>query len=143
MADKIFASQEQSVYGNNVTPMYKSTPAVQTQNRANKSIQKNPNELLEDQMTLHKKGYRMTRSELQVIQHLNAELIGETNTANITLDRIYERFEVLIQEQRTTNVLLSQLTALHAQIAGIDINNLFDHAEGIREGAYGRVSRGE
>lgn len=59
-------------------------------------------------------------------------------------ERIHDRLESLILEQRTTNILLSQMVSMHKVVMGNEsqakINNT---SESIRSEAYNRVLNGE
>lgn len=59
-------------------------------------------------------------------------------------ERIHDRLESLILEQRTTNILLSQMVSMHKVVMGNEsqakINNT---SESIRSEAYHRVLNGE
>ena len=63
-----------------------------------------------------------------------------------TSERIHDRLDSLIVEQRTTNILLSQLVSMHSSVMMEDTLGRIDRekqAETIRMVAYDRVLRGE
>src|SRR5699024_9854122 len=63
-----------------------------------------------------------------------------------TSERIHDRLDSLIVEQRTTNILLSQLVSMHSSDMMEDTLGRIDRekqAETIRMVAYDRVLRGE
>lgn len=82
--------------------------------------------------------------EFQSINKSLDDLIQITGSSTTMDERIHDRLEAIALEQRTTNILLAKLVALHESVVvernGAQIQN---KSEGIRMDAYGRVLRGE
>lgn len=70
---------------------------------------------------------------------------GRTNDANLLMsERIHDRLESLSLEQRATNMLLSQLVAIHSAVMPDDQSQQINQdAENIRMNIYDRVLRAE
>lgn len=69
-----------------------------------------------------------------------------SNQIAVTGERIHDRLDTLIVEQRTTNILLAQLVSGHNSVMSDDPLDRIDRdkqAETIRFRAYDRVLRGE
>ena len=62
---------------------------------------------------------------------------------NIAISRIHDRFESSLLEQRTTNILLAEMVALHSSVLNLDPNMLAQQAEMHRMNAYNRSLNGE
>lgn len=67
-----------------------------------------------------------------------------SRTDRVISEQIHDRLETLIIEQKTTNLLLSELVAIHSSIIPKDEKReVQSHAENVRLNAYDRVLRGQ
>lgn len=81
--------------------------------------------------------------QIEVLQELTATHIHGTTQENITLERVHDRLESILLEQRTTNILLSRLIAVHESMLDVNEDEIHAKAESYRMNSYGRVYNGE
>lgn len=92
---------------------------------------------------------KQNRTLVREFQKVSSELESmskSTKTNTMTSERIHDRLDSLIVEQRTTNILLSQLVSMHNSVMSEDPIERLDRkefAESTRLNAYNRVLRGE
>lgn len=99
--------------------------------------------LMQDLMLSMPKQFKGFSHELNVLQELIATHIHETNQTTSTLERVHDRLESMLVEQRTTNILMTQLIALQESVLDVNHTEILAKAEEHRSEAYARVSNGE
>lgn len=118
------------------------TPTVLTQGGKRKPSHQMMQEMSESMIKQNKTLIRELKGMSEGIEDMS-------NSSKInarTSERIHDRLDSLIVEQRTTNILLSQLVSMHSSVMMEDTLGRIDRekqAETIRMVAYDRVLRGE
>lgn len=81
--------------------------------------------------------------ELKVLQELDVKSVDELGRLHLTVERVHDRIDSLVVEQRATNMLLSQLLAVHSMIASVDADEVYRSADMMRSDVYQRIQNGE
>lgn len=87
---------------------------------------------------------RVLTKEIKDVSKNMKEISKLTRTDVVTAERIHDRLESLILEQRTTNLLLAKMVAMNESVL-LDSNKftINKEAEQIRNEAYYRVLHGD
>lgn len=101
-------------------------------------------QIMEELSELIAKQNKKVLYEMTSVSESVEQMANLTRTNTITSERIHDRLESLILEQRATNILLSQLISIHSSVMGSDNNvRINNKAENIRLDVYDRVLRGQ
>jgi len=118
------------------------TPTVLTQGGKRKPSHQMMQEMSESMI-------KQNKTLIRELKGMSKGIGDMSNSSKInarTSERIHDRLDSLIVEQRTTNILLSQLVSMHSSVMMEDTLGRIDRekqAETIRMVAYDRVLRGE
>lgn len=107
-------------------------------------IRKPQHEIMAELSESMDKQQRMMTKEMTSMSKQMKEITRGSKSDSIMSERIHDRLESLILEQRTTNILLSRMVAIHESVL-IDRDRVLTHsrAENIRMDTYNRVLHGD
>lgn len=109
-----------------------------------RTVAKKPiKEMIEEVVLSLPKQNKNMISELRKITRELEKLNTRELNKNIAISRLHDRFESSLLEQRTTNILLAEMVALHNSVVNINPNELAQRAEMHRVNAYTRSLNGE
>lgn len=122
-------------------------PSIPTSKQAINRVKSKPtHEIMSDLLETLPEQLDLQKSviyELKVLQELDVKSVDELGRLHLTVERVHDRIDSLVVEQRATNMLLSQLLAVHSMIASVDADEVYRSADMMRSDVYQRIQNGE